>query len=166
MDWLKTLGSIAPALATAIGGPLAGAATKYIAASLLGDENAGIEQIEAAVLGASPEQLTKLKAMDLDFKKHMASLGVDVFKIEAEDKQSARVEHKHSKMPAVLSVMMTLFIIGIVVSLFSFEPPTGAREVLFMLLGVVVKEWSNSMGYWYGTTRSSSEKNHKLTGKQ
>jgi len=162
MDWLKTLGSIAPALATAIGGPLAGAATKFIAANLLGDESASIEQIESAVLGASPDQLTELKAMDLDFKKHMASLGVDVFKIEAEDKQSARAEHKHSKMPAVLSVMMTMFIIGIVVSLFSFEPPTGAREVLFMLLGVVVKEWSNSMGFWYGSTRSSQIKTEMM----
>jgi len=166
MDWLKTLGRVAPALATAIGGPLAGAATKFIAANLLGDENAEMADIEAAVLGASPEQLTKIKGMDLDFKKHMASLGVDVFKIEAEDKQSARREHKHSRMPAMLSMMLTFFVIGIVIALFAYSPPDGAREVLFMLLGVVIKEWSNSLHYWYGTTRSSSEKNQSLTSKR
>ena len=163
MDWLKTLAKIAPALATTFGGPLAGAATKYIAANFLGDENAGMEQIEAAVLGASPEQLTKLKSIDLDFKKHMADLGVDVFKIEAADKQNARSEHKHSKMPALLSCALTLFVIAIVGMLFYTEPPQGAREDLFMLLGVVIKEWSNSLHYWYGTTRSSSEKNQRLT---
>ena len=61
-------------------------------------------------------------------------------------------------MPAVLSVGLTLFVIGIVFALFYAEPPEGAREVLFMLLGIVVKEWANSMHYWYGTTRSSADK--------
>ncbi len=67
-----------------------------------------------------------------------------------------------SNMPAVMSVLLTLFIVGIVCALFLAEPPDGSREVLFMLLGVVVKEWSNSMHYWYGTTRSSAEKTKLL----
>jgi len=159
MSWKDTLAAIAPTLATALGGPLAGAATKFLASELLGDENASIESIEAAVIGASPEALANLKQLDADFKLGMKKLDVDVFKIEATDKGDARKNNSDSNMPAILSISLTLFIVGIVCALFLTEPPAGAREVLFMLLGVVIKEWSNSMHYWYGTTRSSSDKN-------
>ena len=162
MSWKETLGAIAPTLATALGGPLAGAATKFLASSLLGDEESSLEDIEAAVIGASPEQLAQLKSIDKEFKLSMEQLGVDVFKLEVADKGNARLNNKDSNMPAMLSVCLTMFIIGIVSALFYTEPPEGAREVLFMLLGVVIKEWSNSMHYWYGTTRSSHDKTKLL----
>lgn len=162
MSWKETLGAIAPTLATALGGPLAGAATKFIAGSLLGNEDASLEDIETAVMGASPEQLTQLKSIDKEFKISMEKLGVDVFKLEVADKGNARENNKDSYMPAMLSVCLTFFIVGIVTALFYTEPPEGAREVLFMLLGVVIKEWSNSMHYWYGTTRSSQDKTKLL----
>ena len=162
MSWKDTLAAIAPTIATAMGGPLAGAATKFLANKLIGDENASVESIEAAVVGASPEMLINLKQMDAEFKLNMKKLDVDIFEIEAKDKGDARENHNHSNMPAILSVSLTTFIVGIVCALFYTEPPQGAREVLFMLLGVVIKEWSNSMHYWYGTTRSSSEKTKLL----
>ena len=87
MSWKDTLAAIAPTLATALGGPLAGAATKFLASELLGDENASLESIEAAVIGASPEALVNLKQLDADFKLGMKKLDVDVIKIEATDKE-------------------------------------------------------------------------------
>lgn len=162
MSWKETLGAIAPTLATALGGPLAGAATKFIASSFLGDENANIEDIETAVLGASPEQLAQLKSIDKEFKISMEKLGVDVFKLEVADKGNARENNKGSYMPAVLSLGLT-FIVGVLLyALFYIEPPEGAREPLLIVLGMVVKEWSNSMHYWFGTTRSSSDKNRLM----
>jgi len=158
MNWKETLAAVAPTLATALGGPLAGAATKFISGKLLGKDDSTLEEIEQAVLGASPEQLANLKNIDYEFKKEMEKLKIDVFKIVADDKKNARHEHKHSNMPGVLSVGLSLTIMAIVYMLFYIEPPEGAREVLFMLLGVVVKEWGGSMQYWFGTTRSSSEK--------
>jgi len=162
MSWKDTLAAIAPTLATALGGPMAGAATKFIADKLLGNEDASQDEIEMAVLNASPQDLTKLKELDNEFKLGMRKLDVDVFGLVVSDKESARDHNKESNMPAVLSVALTVFIVGIVCALFYTEPPKGAREVLFMLLGVVIKEWSNSMHYWYGTTRSSAEKTKHL----
>lgn len=156
MSWKDTLAAIAPTLATALGGPLAGTATKFITDKFLLDSDQSIEDF---VLNANPAQLAEIKASDQEFKLGMERLGVDVFKLEVADKDSARLHNSDSNMPAILSVSLTLFIVGIVCALFLTEPPTGAREVLFMLLGVVIKEWSNSMHYWYGTTRSSSDKN-------
>ena len=162
MSWKSILSSVAPTIATALGGPFAGTAVKFLAGKLLGDENKSQDEVEQFILGASPEQLVNIKKLDNDFKLEMEKLGVDVFKLEVADKGNAREHNKHSNMPAVLSISLTGFVIGIVCALFYTSPPEGAREVLFMLLGVVIKEWSNSMHYWYGTTRSSQDKTRLL----
>lgn len=158
MSWKKTLASIAPTLATALGGPFAGAATKFLTGKFLGDENASEAELEQFITSANPEQLLEIKNSDNEFKLSMEKMGVDVFKIEADDKKNARSEHKHSYMPAVLSVGLSLVVAGIVYMLFYLEPPKGSRDVLFMLLGVVIKEWGGAMQYWFGTTRSSANK--------
>lgn len=68
-DILKT---VAPALATALGGPLAGAAVSFLS-SKLGVDPAVIEQ---TVAGMAPADLVKMKELDLDFQKHMADNGI------------------------------------------------------------------------------------------
>lgn len=158
MNWKTTLASIAPTLAAALGGPFAGAATKFLAGKFLGDENASEAELEQFITSANPEQLLEIKNSDNEFKLSMEKMGVDVFEIEANDKKNARSEHKHSYMPAVLSVGLSLVVAGIVYMLFYLSPPEGSRDVLFMLLGVVIKEWGGAMQYWFGTTRSSANK--------
>lgn len=154
-DWKSTLGAIAPTIATALGGPLAGVATKFIAGKLLGDENASIEDILAA---PNPEQLVALKTIDAEFKKFCLDNKLKIETAEIADKQNARTENKHSIMPAVLSVGLTIVIGLIVCALFYVEPPEGSREVLYMLLGAAVREWAGAMQFWFGTTRSSQQK--------
>ena len=77
-DLIKT---VAPALATALGGPLAGAAVGFIA-SKLGVDPAVVEQ---TVAGMTPADLVKMKEMDLDFQKFMAenSIKLDLAQIQA-----------------------------------------------------------------------------------
>jgi len=161
MNWSelgKTIAGYAPLLGGVVGGP-AGAGIGSVIASAF-----GVEDNPNAVLNAikkDPQAAIKLKKIELDHKVELEKITLKMAKIEIGDKQNARVNNKHSNMPAVLSVVLTIFIIGIVSALFYTEPPEGAREVLFMLLGVVIKEWSNSLHYWYGTTRSSANKDMK-----
>ena len=161
MSWKNTLASIAPTLATALGGPFAGAATKFLAGKFLGDENASEVDLDQFISTANPETLLAVKNSDNEFKLSMEKLGVDVFQIEADDKKDARENHKHSYMPAALSIGLSLVVAGIVYMLFYLSPPDGSRDVLFMLLGVVIKEWGGAMQYWFGTTRSSANKDIK-----
>ena len=84
MNWKETLAAVAPTLATALGGPLAGAATKFISGKLLGKDDSTLEEIEQAVLGASPEQLANLKNIDYEFKKEMEKLKKELRKIETD----------------------------------------------------------------------------------
>ena len=162
-DILKTVGS--GLIQTLLPGP----GTAIIAGlnHFLGDNdqlpnNATVEQAQTAIDSLPPDQRAIALKQEYDFEIKMEELAVETFKEEVKDKGNARVHNKASHMPAILSFMLTIFIVGIVTALFMTEPPAGAREVLFMLLGVVIKEWSNSMHYWYGTTRGSQEKTRLL----
>jgi K+-sensing histidine kinase KdpD len=114
----------------------------------------------------SPEKRAELE-MRLTEAEHekeirLAELTQAQLQTEADDKKNARSEHKLSNMPALLSLLLTAFIAGIVFLLFYVEMPEGSKEVLFMLLGIVVKEWGGSMQYYFGTTRGSEEKTRLL----
>ncbi len=164
MNWKSIVGTVAPTIATALGGPMAGAAVKFLGDKFLGDENASEKQVAEFVTNSNPAQLLELKKADQDFSVKMEELGVDVFKLEVEDKKSARQSHKDSNMPAIMCVALTVIMACILWALFYVTVPEGAKEVLFMVLGIVVKEWANSLHYYYGTTRSSSEKNKLMSG--
>ena len=114
----------------------------------------------------SPEKRAELE-MRLTEAEHekeikLAELTQAQLQTEADDKKNARSEHKLSLMPAMLSLLLTCFIAGIVFLLFYVEMPEGSKEVLFMLLGIVVKEWGGAMQFWFGTTRGSEEKTRLL----
>ena len=114
----------------------------------------------------SPEKRAELeqKLQELEHEKEikLAELAQAELQTVADDKKNARMEHKLSIMPSMLSVLLTAFIAAIIYLLFYVQMPEGSKEVLFMMLGIVIKEWGGSMQYWFGTTRSSAEKNTML----
>ena len=158
MSWSdvgKTIASAAPLLGGVVGGPL-GAGIGSIIASVFGVEDS--PAAISAAIKADPESALKLRKIELDHKSDLEKIILDTTKAELADKQDARNNHKHSLMPAILSGVLSLVIVGIIYLLFYLEPPEGSRDVLFMVLGVVIKEWGGAMQYWFGTTRSSAEK--------
>ena len=161
MDWSdlgKTIAGFAPLLGGVVGGP-AGAGIGSIIASAFGveDEPSAI----AKAIASDPGAAIKLKEIELNNKVDLERIALDVVKTELADKQNARLNHKHSNMPAILSGVLSLVIVGIIYLLFYSPVPEGSKDVLFMLLGVVVKEWGGAMQYWFGTTRSSANKDMK-----
>ena len=81
------LKSVAPTLATALGGPLAGAAVSFLS-SKLGIDPAVVQQ---TVAGMTADQLVQMKQMDLDFQKFMAENGIklDLAQIEVNKAEAA-----------------------------------------------------------------------------
>lgn len=114
----------------------------------------------------SPEKRAEfeVKFAELEQQKQikLAEIAASEFQTEADDRKNARLEHKESFMPAMLSCLLTVFIIAIVYLLFYVTMPDGSKEVLYMILGIILKEWGSSMQYWFGTTRSSADKNKLL----
>jgi hypothetical protein len=73
-----------------------------------------------------------------------------------------RREYTISIMPGLLSVMLTCIITSLAYILCFYELPVNSKEALLLILGVLVGEWKNAMGYWWQSTRSSEEKSKML----
>ena len=66
------LKEIAPTIATALGGPLAGAAVSFLSSKLGVDPSI----VEQTVAGMKPPDLLQMKQLDNDFKLEMAKQGI------------------------------------------------------------------------------------------
>lgn len=71
MSFLK---DIAPTIATALGGPLAGAAVSFLAGKL-GLSDATQDKVQQVLAGADP---VRIKELELDFAKFMADNGIKI----------------------------------------------------------------------------------------
>lgn len=71
------LRDVAPTLATALGGPLAGAAVGFLSGKL-GLSEKTVEAVQGAVAGIKAEDLVRMKQMDLDFQRFMAENGIKI----------------------------------------------------------------------------------------
>lgn len=150
----KKVADFAPLLGTVLGGP-SGAAVGALIAKQFGTENK--PDAIAKAIEADPNAALKLREVESNNETLL-------HQIYTRDRQHARDSFKDSMMPAILSVALTLMIGLIVYLLFYVEVAPGAKDVLFVLLGYVAKEWGGAMQYWFGTTRSSSEKTKLLSG--
>ena len=78
--------TIAPTIATAIGGPVAGMAVKALSTALLGHENGTEDDITSALATATPDQIVAIKTADSNFKIQMKKLDIDLERISADDR--------------------------------------------------------------------------------
>lgn len=169
-NWKKTLGSVAPALATALGGPLAGAAVKTLAAQFLNKPDASEDEVAQAVVAASSQDLIKLKEIDTEFKKAMAQAGIDFEKIAAEDRSSARqreIQAHDSWTPRVLAAVVVggfLWCVYAVLSglIHELKDPMIATLVGTMI-GYTSAKADQVISYYFGSSASSKAKDETIS---
>ncbi len=168
MDILKTfgplLGSIAPSIATALGGPLVGLGVKALSQALLGTEDGSEDAIMAAMATASPEQLAAVKKIDADFKIQMKSLDIDLAALAVDDRKSAREMQREVKdwIPRVLAVGVTLGFFGILIYILINGLPTTGNEAMLLLLGALQTAWMGIMAFYFGASSADVTKDKML----
>jgi len=168
MELLKAfgplIGSVAPSIATALGGPLAGMATKALSLALLGNESGSEDDLKVAMSNASPEQLSVLKKIDADFKVHMKSLDIDLEALAVDDRKSARSMQTETKdwIPRALAVSVTLGYFGIIAFVLMSGLPMNGSEVLLMLLGTLSAGWTGVMAFYFGSSSGSQKKDSMI----
>jgi hypothetical protein len=160
-DALKTLGQIAPGIATALGGPVAGLAVQAIAGALGLPDGATKDDALKAVCGATPEQLMALKQADQAFAIRMRELDIDLDKLAASDRDSARrreVDTHDSWTPRILA---GLVIVGYaLVQWFILQHSVAAdmREIVLRSLGTLDAALGLVLGYYFGSANKSASK--------
>ena len=154
------LGQLAPTIATAIGGPIAGMAVKALAGALGLSQDASSEDVETALINATPEQLAAIKKVDADFKVQMKELDIDLEKIAAGDRDSARNMQMHTNdwIPRAMAVMVTFGFFGILTWLLTKGvPPTGSETLIYML-GALGTAWTGIVQFYFGSSAGSKAK--------
>jgi len=162
MDLLKTfgplLGSVAPTIATALGGPVAGMAVKAISGALFGHDNGTEEDITTALANPTGDQLAALKKIDADFKVQMKSLDIDLERIAASDRDSARqmAIQTHDWTPRVLAVVVICAWIFIQWHLLNSIIPDVMRELIARILGTLDAALTLVLSYYFGSSHQHS----------
>ncbi len=160
MSWLDKLKEYAPDIAMAVlsgGATLPQLALKAVA-DATGQEVTNETQMAEAIKGASPEVMLKVKQANNSFRIRMAELRNELVDTELGDVQHARVHNKHSKMPEIICIMLTLSMIGFAVALFFAEIPDANVRLIDTLFGAFMTAWLGSINYWVSSTRSSANK--------
>jgi len=167
MDWKSLVGTVAPWIGTALGGPLGGMAVTAIG-SALGIDAKSEDSIKQALAGVTPDQMLALKKADQDFALQMQALGFknqsDLEAIAAGDRDSARKMQmaNHSLIPACLTVFLTLAVVSIIVARLMHWAPRDSDSLLESMIGSLMTVWLGSCAYWFGTTRNSFDKTQLL----
>jgi hypothetical protein len=165
--WHDTTGlleTVAPVLASAVGGPLAGIATTAVLGALGLKPETAPEQISAALAAATPDQLLALKQADNTFALQMKSLDVDFAKVSASDATDARAREVqvHDRTPEVLAYGLTLGFFGLLSLMIFHVLPGENAAAVNILLGALGTGWIQSINYYYGSTYSSKTKDAML----
>lgn len=159
-DWKGVLEAVAPTIATALGGPLAGGAVAALSNALLGHDKGTVDELSPLVAGASPEVLLKIKNADLEYKTGLINAGVRLQEVEAADRDSARKRETETK-DNTTKILAYAYTIGYFVTL-AFVMKTGVRpemeNIVMVLLGVLTAAQAQIMNYYFGTSASSARK--------
>ena len=162
-DWKKTLATVAPVIATGLGGPMAGVAVK-VAADALGiepNENA----LANAVLSGDPNALLKLREADNRYKLEMKRLGVEVQKLDAQDRSSARTMAQNVGIipQVVLSIVYTVgyfWLLGAIIT-GGVTIAESMQAIVNTLMGVMTAAQVQIMNFWFGSSSGSKSKDTK-----
>lgn len=162
--WKETLAVVGPTLASALGTPLAGLAVGAIA-SVFGLSEATQEQVAQAVSGAKPEDLLKLKQAEIAFAQRMKELEIDLVRIAADDRNSARQRQAIVKdnLPAVLAIVVSVGFFGMLAYMLQNEVPEKNSQVLNIMLGSLGTAWIQVMSYYFGSSSGSAAKTDILS---
>lgn len=160
------LGAVAPTLGTALGGPMGGMAGKMIA-DALGVDNSD-QAISEAISNATPEQLAQIKKIESDFKVQMKALDIDLERIAASDRDSARRREIETgdRIPAIIAILTMVSFFAYIAAV-TFVPAARDADIGFINIAV---GWlggtaSTVVAYYFGSS-SGSDKKDRILGEK
>lgn len=162
----RALRKIAPELARALGGPLAGAAADYVSRALLGHGDGSEEDLIAALDSADPEKLVTLRLAGLDFQRAVLEAATEDERIAASDRASARARQTAIKdrVPGALAFAVVAGFFAVLAVMLLRDIPEGAATEFSIMLGALATMAAAVMNYYFGSSAASREKTWMLRG--
>jgi len=148
-DLFDLLKGIAPTLATAVAGPLGGAAVSAIAAKFgVGDT---VEEVAKAIAG-DPAATQKLQELELEYAKLDAADRDSARKRETEIATSATAPWYSKMVTPVLALGVFLLWGTVNLLLLNNAIPEGMREIVIRMLGSLDAANMLILSYYFGNS--------------
>ena len=156
----RAIASVAPQLAHAIGGPLAGAAVAKISKAIFGVEDANEDSLAEALANASPEHLLALRKADQEFAIALRETHLEEQRIDADDRANARNRQiaMNDWTPSALGALIIFgffIVLGVMVAR---RLPAGAETEFSIMLGALATMTAAVVNYFFGSSAGSKEK--------
>lgn len=171
MGWKDTLGKLAPTVASALGGPLAGAAVSALG-ELFGISEPTQDKIKVAIENGSltGEQITGLRQLEMKLKAEEAERGFRYAELEFKDRDSARGRDteivkagKRNYRADAMFLLAVAVIVGLVYLIWK-DPNINEfmKGVVTLVLGRFLGYLDNIYSFEFGTTRGSQNKDSTI----
>ena len=177
MEWgdvAKTIGKIAPLVGAAVGGPVGMAGGGIVSAlcAMFGSDPNDPAALDAAIL-ADPEAALKLREFELNNQVELQKLVLEGDRLDMQDRSSARerearIVEKTGKKDAFLYFLAFSVVcaFGALCFVLIYVPiPAGANQVVLLLFGGLVAGFTQVMNYFFGSSKSSSDKTAIMAAK-
>ena len=170
MDWKETLAKLAPTVATALGGPLAGAAVSALG-DLLGISEPTQEKIKAAIESGqlTGQQIADLKSLELKLQAEEKERGFRYAELEFKDRDSARkasVEGGTLNKLFWFSIWLVTTVLVSELIVLRYGIPHGVPEIVVgRILGLLDSIAIQVLNFWYGTSSGSVRKTDLMVNK-
>lgn len=154
----QALAAIAPTLATAAGGPLAGLAVssleKVFGIDPASSPQAKEQAINQALAQMTPEQVVALKKAEQDFQVQMKQLDISEESLTYQDIASARAREIAVKdyTPTLLALGITLGFFGVLGYMIGVGKPKEGGDALLVMLGSLGTAWAGVISYYFGSS--------------
>ena len=160
MDWLK---QIAPTIATALGGPLAGMAVSAVSKAIGVDPEKVDDLISNNKLTA--EQVAQIKIAEIELQKQAQELGLNFEKLAVDDRKSAREMQAatSSWVPPLLAASVTIGFFAILGGMLFGKMSIADNTALTMMLGSLGTAWTGIIAYYFGSSAGSQAKTDLLS---
>jgi xanthine/uracil permease len=162
MDWKAVIGTVAPWIATALSGPLGGAAVTA-AADALGLSDKTESALKQALSGVTPEQMLALKNADQAFQIRIEELGISREQLSFQDRDSARKRESTVGDKTNRNLAYTIIAAFIAMAIGTLMGWAKADSVLAgTIIGYLSAKAEQVLSYYFGSTSGSAEKSRLL----
>ena len=155
-DKIKNLvGSLAPTIGTALGGPIGGMAANVLSEAL--GVKADPRSIEQAIHNATPQQLLELKKAEKDFEVQMKELDVDVYALQTQDIQNARRTFGGDWTPTILGVLSMSGFMGYIFYITAFPIPDTSDDIVMLIIGSLTGIATAVISFYFGASNKDKK---------
>ena len=157
MSWIE---SIAPTIASCLGGPLAGLAVEAVSKAIGVDPSSVQDTINSGKLSA--EQIASIQAAEIQLKAKAQEMNLDFEQLAVQDRKSARDMQTTTKsfIPPLLALIITLGFFGILIGMMTGK--VTSSDALMLLLGSLGTAWTGVISFYFGSSASSQNKDALL----